>query len=205
MTTYLHNFPKVDGKREGQDPRTKAYLKSAVEEVEEIDWTEAGDFCIALAALQVVREAEQILYDLDPNELAYAYESRMARDINNGMYQDIKLEDFLNERGIEFIVKKCHDERPGCLGIHMPEDDPVEHPAHYEGPVEAIEVIETITEGLPSTSAYLLGNVLKYALRAGRKGEAAIDLSKANNYAHRLVYGQWRHERSNHDNQQTAA
>lgn len=70
--------------------------------------------------------------------------------------------------------------------------DPVYHPAHYEGPIEAIDVIEGVVDGLDARSACLLGNVLRYALRAGKKGDAATDIAKANNYAHRLVTGGWR-------------
>lgn len=65
-------------------------------------------------------------------------------------------------------------------------------PDHYKGPVEAIDAIEAVVDGLDARSAYLLGNVLKYVLRAGRKGDAGEDLAKANNYAHRLVGGEWR-------------
>lgn len=70
----------------------------------------------------------------------------------------------------------------------------VYNPDHYAGAIEAIEAIEAITDGLDSRSAYLLGNVLKYALRAGKKGDADEDLLKANNYAHRLTTGEWRRE-----------
>lgn len=73
--------------------------------------------------------------------------------------------------------------------------DPVYHPAHYErGGVQAVEVIEAVIEGLDGVSAARLYNVLKYALRAGQKGDAAVDLAKANNYAHRLCTGEWRWE-----------
>ena len=68
----------------------------------------------------------------------------------------------------------------------------VDSPGWYGGPVETIDKIEAIVDGLPPREAYLLGQVLRYADRAGRKDEAATDLGKANNYAHRLVYGRWR-------------
>lgn len=51
---------------------------------------------------------------------------------------------------------------------------------------------EAAVEGLPAQDAYLLGQVVRYVDRAGRKDETAIDLGKANNYAHRLVRGKWR-------------
>lgn len=47
-------------------------------------------------------------------------------------------------------------------------------------------------DGLPAREAFLLGQVLRYADRAGEKDDPAIDLGKANNYAWRLVTGDWR-------------
>lgn len=77
------------------------------------------------------------------------------------------------------------------------EYDAVDHPFHYTSHgLETIEKIEAVIDGLPAKEAALLSNVLKYFDRSGMKGDAATDLSKANNYAHRLVYGEWRH---NHD------
>lgn len=71
--------------------------------------------------------------------------------------------------------------------------DPVNSPAWYtSGGVETIDKVETVVAGLPSVPAFLLGQVVRYVDRAGRKDEAAIDLGKANNYAHRLVRGKWR-------------
>ena len=42
--------------------------------------------------------------------------------------------------------------------------------------------------------AFLLGQVIRYSDRAGEKDGPATDLGKANNYAHRLVTGEWRGE-----------
>ena len=71
--------------------------------------------------------------------------------------------------------------------------DMVYDPPHYDrGGLEAIDVIEGIIDGLPAVEAACLANVLKYALRAGKKGDAAQDIAKANNYAHRLCTGRWR-------------
>lgn len=55
----------------------------------------------------------------------------------------------------------------------------VQHPSHYGGqdnPYEAIKVIEA--HGLN----FSLGNVIKYVLRAGKKGSALVDLNKARQY-----------------------
>lgn len=80
----------------------------------------------------------------------------------------------------------------GALEAHVTADE-VEHPAHYnQGEVEAIQIIDEVTAGLGGFDGYCLGNVLKYSLRAGKKGDLQTDLEKANNYAHKLVYGQWR-------------
>ena len=69
----------------------------------------------------------------------------------------------------------------------------VDSPEWYtSGGVETIEKVEAVVEGLPAREAYLLGQVVRYVDRAGMKDEAAIDLGKANNYAHRLVGGKWR-------------
>lgn len=58
--------------------------------------------------------------------------------------------------------------------------------------VEPIDIIERVVEGLPPDKAYSLGQVLRYCLRAGRKDDMDVELGKANNYAHRLVFGHWR-------------
>lgn len=60
------------------------------------------------------------------------------------------------------------------------------------GEVEPIDIIERVVEGLPPDKAYSLGQVLRYCLRAGKKGDMDVELGKANNYAHRLVFGHWR-------------
>ena len=61
-------------------------------------------------------------------------------------------------------------------------NDNVNHPAHYvQWPVEVINLTERET--------FLIGNVLKYALRAGLKDGATYgeDMAKARWYAHRHV------------------
>ena len=69
----------------------------------------------------------------------------------------------------------------------------VDSPSWYtSGGVETIEKIERVVDGLPAVKAYALGQVLRYFDRAGKKDATETDLGKANNYAHRLVYGKWR-------------
>lgn len=80
----------------------------------------------------------------------------------------------------------------GALEAHVVSDD-VDRPSHYtSGAHEAIEVIESVIEGLPAREAYCLASVLKYSLRAGLKDDFESDVAKANNFAHRLVRGCWR-------------
>ena len=61
--------------------------------------------------------------------------------------------------------------------------DPVDHPVHYmtAAGLEAIDVIEAFGLG------FHLGNVVKYALCAGRKGDAMEDLKKARWYLDREI------------------
>ena len=69
----------------------------------------------------------------------------------------------------------------------------VDSPSWYtSGGVETIDKIERVVDGLPAVQAYALGQVLRYFDRAGKKDATETDLGKANNYAHRLVYGKWR-------------
>lgn len=72
--------------------------------------------------------------------------------------------------------------------------DNVDKPYHYtsHGGLETIEKIEAIIDGLPAREAAMLANIIKYSDRAGLKNSAEEDLAKANNYAHRLVFGHWR-------------
>ena len=61
-------------------------------------------------------------------------------------------------------------------------NDNVNHPAHYtQWPVEVIDLTER--------EAFLIGNILKYALRAGLKDGATYgeDMAKARWYARRHV------------------
>ena len=66
---------------------------------------------------------------------------------------------------------------------------------HYTaGAVETIDKITAVTRGLTADQGYMLGNIIKYCDRAGLKGDAAEDLAKANDYAHRLLSGHWAHD-----------
>jgi hypothetical protein len=53
----------------------------------------------------------------------------------------------------------------------------IDHPEHYQSNgIEAIDVIEAFDLN------FNLGNVIKYVLRAGRKGNKKVDLEKAHWY-----------------------
>ena len=68
------------------------------------------------------------------------------------------------------------------------EDDPVNHPSHYMLAPE-LEAIDVIRASLTATEymGYLKGSILKYRLRAGRKGEADQDIAKSDWYRERAV------------------
>nr|UWD61181.1 MAG: protein of unknown function DUF3310 [Bacteriophage sp.] len=82
--------------------------------------------------------------------------------------------------------------RPARYGTRINAGEKVDDPEWYAGEVEPIDIIERVVEGLPPDRAYSLGQVLRYCLRAGRKDDIDVELGKANNYAHRLVFGHWR-------------
>ena len=67
--------------------------------------------------------------------------------------------------------------------------DQVNHPSHYkQGRVEAIEVIDDVLAGAPdAVTGYLVGQTMKYLLRAWHKGNAAQDLQKAAWYLNRAI------------------
>lgn len=80
----------------------------------------------------------------------------------------------------------------GCRGSGQP-TEVVRDPGWYvAGEVETIDKIEAVVDGLPAREAFLLGQVVRYVDRAGLKDAPEVDLGKANNYAHRLVTGDWR-------------
>lgn len=68
------------------------------------------------------------------------------------------------------------------LAEAAPAPDLVNHPPHYKsGGIESIDVIEAFSLG------FCLGNVVKYVLRHGKKGDALSDLRKARWYLDRHI------------------
>ena len=67
-------------------------------------------------------------------------------------------------------------------------DSKVNHPAHYQGKYEAIDVIEDACESCPPNEAFSYGNALKYLLRAFKKHHSPVeDLEKAIWYIQRVI------------------
>jgi len=64
----------------------------------------------------------------------------------------------------------------------------VNHPPHYQGKVECIDAIESAL-GPDGFAAYCRGSAIKYAYRAGKKGDAAQDINKAQWYLRRITEG----------------
>lgn len=69
----------------------------------------------------------------------------------------------------------------------MSTHDPVTNPKHYDlfPGQQSIDVIQAALTP-EEFAGFCKGNALKYRLRAGEKGDAAEDLSKANWYRERL-------------------
>ncbi|MEN2765744.1 DUF3310 domain-containing protein [Ornithinibacillus xuwenensis] len=67
--------------------------------------------------------------------------------------------------------------------------DNVNHPSHYQGKTEVIEIIEQATKDLPGFQAYCIGNVLKYVMRHQKKG-GMEDLKKASWYLNKVIGGE---------------
>lgn len=67
-------------------------------------------------------------------------------------------------------------------------NDPVNHPAHYQGRFEAIDVIEDAVSRAPDpVVAGCQWQALKYLLRLWGKGNALQDAQKARWYLERLI------------------
>lgn len=67
---------------------------------------------------------------------------------------------------------------------------PVHSPSHYtKGRIEAIDIIEDVVSGAPEpVVGYLIGQTLKYILRAWYKGNVRQDLQKASWYLERAIH-----------------
>lgn len=173
MMEYRYNFPetrfvpgKSDTTRRGQADQIVQEAAEAFSEAER----GGSRFDYIAELLDCVHACETALREFDDD------------DINRVMHETV-----MKNVARDYYATKTTTVTPAPVG------DAVNHPAHYErGNIEAIQVIEEVVSGLKGDAAYCMGNVLKYALRAGAKDDLKTDLEKANNYAHRLVYGTWR-------------
>jgi len=73
-------------------------------------------------------------------------------------------------------------ERHGCFARTPKADDPINHPTHYTSHPSGVEAI-TVCEWMN----FNIGNAMKYIWRAGLKGNARQDLSKAAWYLTREI------------------
>ena len=174
---YAFNFPRSRFVpfEDGEHTRRGQAEQIAQEAAEAFSAAERGDERAYLVELlDCIHACETALAEFGPAEIERARDEVVEKNAERGYY-----------------------EKPAMAEYMLPMDyDPVDHPGHYEsGSVQAVEVIERVVDGLDARQAYSLGNVLKYAIRAGKKGTADVDMENANNYAHRLCTGRWRWER----------
>ncbi len=80
---------------------------------------------------------------------------------------------------VDFATCECRS----CKEARKDPHNMIDHPSHYqsEAGIEVIDVIEAFGLG------YRLGNVVKYVLRAGAKGDREEDLKKARWYLEREI------------------
>ncbi|MFB7027162.1 MULTISPECIES: DUF3310 domain-containing protein [unclassified Streptomyces] len=78
---------------------------------------------------------------------------------------------------VRYVWYRETEIRPVSVVIPEKPTDAVNHPSHYTWLPNGVEVID-----ITALFNFTLGNVLKYLLRAGRKGAALEDLKKARWY-----------------------
>lgn len=170
MRKFEYNFPRtrfVPGAgeltRRGQADQITQEAAEAFSAAEKDD-----EMQYIVELLDCVQACETALREFDEETIRTAQLKVIGKNQVRGYYEDGALE--------EVLVS-----------------DDVDRPSHYtSGAHEAIEVIESVIEGLPAREAYCLASVLKYSLRAGLKDDFESDVAKASNFAHRLVRGCWR-------------
>jgi len=89
---------------------------------------------------------------------------------------------------IKKAKNKSWDEirRDAVRNMELSTKEEVNHPSHYQGKTEVIEIIEQLTEGMEGKKAFNLGNVIKYIFRHENKG-GTVDLKKAAWYLNRVI------------------
>ena len=120
-------------------------------------------------------------------------EGKVLRAVGNKYKPRVEFNPRLKQRLGPKPKRKVTDERLKVIMVRKPKPeveaapDAVNHPAHYK--VGGIETIDFIKAKLTPEEfkGYLLGNVLKYASRAGHKDNAVQDAGKLAWYANKLA------------------
>lgn len=144
--------------------------------------------------LNSIQAGDTVLYygtEYTVFDMADSVRGRVIVERNrDGKLLELNVEDLMeNGHSIDEPVYEVEPDDEDCYAVDM-----VYRPHHYaDREVEAIDLIEFIIDGLPVKEGMLLSHVLRYALRAGIKTpDWTMDAEKANNYAHRLITGDWR-------------
>lgn len=172
---FIFNFPLSRFAPVNDDEYTRRgqadqITQEAAEAFSAAEADDEGRYIVEL--LDCIHACETALAEFDDSAISKAWWEVLNKNAERGYYDEYAMAAFVQDQ-------LAHDQ--------------IEHPPHYtQGKVESIDIIERIIDGLDGEKGYHLGNVLKYALRAGKKGLTNIDLEKANNYAHRLCTGEWR-------------
>ena len=92
--------------------------------------------------------------------------------------------DVISDKVYSQIVDEVNNSKPSKSEV----TDAVNHPSHYQGKYEAIDIIEDACKSCPSDMAFSYGNAIKYLLRAYKKHESPVeDLKKATWYINRII------------------
>ena len=134
----------------------------------------------------------RIRYRINPED--FMSKPRSATEMEKALAAVGRPSEVIVDDEMRKIVKQIYGTR--YQTVDPPEDtvfDNVDLPAHYqlipEKGVEVIDVVNVVTERFGGSDGYKIGNVLKYLLRAGQKGDALQDLKKAKKYLSWLIGG----------------
>jgi protein of unknwon function (DUF3310) len=87
------------------------------------------------------------------------------------------------EKNIEEII---HVRPQNTYADNREKEDLVNHPQHYTGDIECIDVIKQ-QFGLDGMIKFCLGNAMKYIFRCEHKGTTKMDLQKAVWYLNKAI------------------
>ena len=92
--------------------------------------------------------------------------------------------DVISDKVYSQIVNEANNSKPSKSEV----TEAVNHPSHYQGKYEAIDIIEDACKSCPANMAFSYGNAIKYLLRAYKKHESPVeDLKKATWYINRII------------------